>query len=106
MSTHKLVRLIPLSIGAAALLVTCFSLIPAPAAAEGPTPVLTHRFVGVNEEGVYQAALEDALLQADAFFATQGADLRYDYRVRSASGTRGGFFFQNSIRVEIVATGQ
>jgi hypothetical protein len=64
----------------------------------------TQRFVGESDNGNFQAALEDALAQADAFYATMGADLRYNYRVRGTSGERGGFVFFNIVRVEIVAS--
>ena len=61
-------------------------------------------FVGANNNANFQAALEDALLQADAFFAKQGADILYSYQILSITGQRGGFAFFNDVFVEIVAS--
>jgi len=65
---------------------------------------ITQRFVGEDDRGNFQAALEDALIQADAYYAQQGADVLYNYRVRSTSGERGGFAFMNIVRVELITS--
>jgi hypothetical protein len=64
------------------------------------------RFTGTDDDGNLQAALEDALLQADAYFEGQGSDIRYDYRVVRTAGQRGGFVWMNEISVTIAAAMQ
>jgi len=58
---------------------------------------------GTDDNGNFQAALEDALAQADAFFGQIGADIRYTYEVLSTTGERGGIVFYNNIYVTIRA---
>ena len=64
------------------------------------------RFTGTDDNANLQAALEDALLQADAHFDSLGADIRYDYWIVRTSGQRGGFAWMNEISVTITAAMQ
>ncbi len=61
--------------------------------------------IGTDDHGNFQAALDDALGQADAFFGHVGADIRYAYDVKQTTGLRGGFAFLNEVNVTIVARG-
>ncbi|MGE3180846.1 MAG: hypothetical protein AB7N71_04390 [Phycisphaerae bacterium] len=76
-------------------------------AANPPSDIINSRarFQGVDANANFQAALEDALAQADAHFARLGADIRYNYRVVNTTGQRGGFVFYNDIFVTIEASG-
>ncbi len=64
------------------------------------------RFTGTDDNGDFQAAIEDALAQADAYYDSQGADILYEYRIVRTAGQRGGFAWVNEISVTIVATTQ
>jgi hypothetical protein len=64
------------------------------------------RFTGTDDDGNWQAALEDALLQADAYFEAQGSDIRYEYWIVRTAGQRGGFAWVNEISVTIGAVRQ
>lgn len=76
---------------------------PPPAAAPDPADVV--RFVGHSANGDFQDALNDALMQADQYFANIGADILYNYRVLSTTGRRGGFAGFNDLYVTIAASG-
>ena len=64
------------------------------------------RFTGTDDDGNLQAALEDALLQADTYYESQGSDIRYDYWIVRTAGQRGGFAWVNEISVTITAVMQ
>lgn len=86
-----------------------FHLSPVQPAAAQVTPANASvfvRFTGTDDDGDFQAALEDALLQADAYFESQGADIRYDYWIVRTAGQRGGFAWVNEISVTIGAVMQ
>jgi hypothetical protein len=111
-------RVVPV-LSCAALIGLVYSASPArsmPQSARGGFPFETqaqtslcnntfHRFTGYDASGNFQAALEDARVQADVFFSQQ-PDLRYDYRVLGTTGQRGGFVFFNDIFVEILVCEQ
>jgi hypothetical protein len=64
------------------------------------------RFTGTDDEANFQAALEDALLQADTYYESHGSDIRYDYWIVRTAGQRGGFAWANEISVTIAAAMQ
>ena len=58
-------------------------------------------FVGTNDEGQFQLALEDAVQQAAA--AAGCCDIRIRYKVLDTTGEHGGFIFFDNIFVKILA---
>lgn len=73
------------------------------ATAQQDSKTVSIRTQGVDHTGNFQAALDDALAQADAYFAGQGADISYTYDVLKTQGVRGGFVATNDIFVTILA---
>jgi hypothetical protein len=59
------------------------------------------KFVGESPAGDFQAALDDALVQADRFYSRFGADIQYSYIVLRVRGVQGGIAGERLIRVEI-----
>jgi ABC-type sugar transport system substrate-binding protein len=58
-------------------------------------------FVGTNDQGQFQLALEDAVQQAAT--AAGCCDIRISYKVLETTGQQGGFIFLDDINVRILA---
>jgi len=63
-------------------------------------------FTGTSASGNFDEALNNALVAADIYFSTTGADIRYDWDLQEVDGQRGGFFFLNDLNVTITAKTQ
>ncbi|MEP0847019.1 MAG: hypothetical protein HRF50_09385 [Phycisphaerae bacterium] len=110
--SHRKIAIVTVGLGALVILAAAQSWTavagPAPTTpppAIAPDPADVERFVGHSASGDFQEALNDALMQADQYFANIGADILYNYRVLSTTGRRGGFAGFNDLYVTIAASG-
>lgn len=71
------------------------------AEASGSLSASAGTFTGTDANGNFQAALDDAVAQAET--AAGCCDIRIQYEVLDTTGQRGGFIYLNDISVRIHA---
>ena len=67
----------------------------------GSTATTAKAYTGKSVDGNFQAALDDAIQQAEAAIAKTGADMRFEWTMGAVKGTRGGIAGTREVTVEI-----
>jgi len=96
-------RLLPI-LAAVVLVPAAFLVLTAqkPADRTGVATTTTAKaYTGKSVDGNFQAALDDAIQQAEAAISKTGADMRFEWTMGAVKGTRGGIAGTREVTVEI-----